>query len=76
MTEPTVNEDARFALMKKIDGKLAWICFFLILITLNTCSLADDIKDAVQGRGDAAAPAEPVAATPAAAPAPAPAPAQ
>ena len=72
MTEPTVKEDAGFALMKKINGKLGWICFFLILITLNTCSLSDDIKDAVQGRDDApATAAEPV--TTAATPAPAPA---
>lgn len=71
MTDPVATDDARFVLLKKIDGKLAWICLFLILITLNTCSLADDIKDAVQGGDDAPAdaPADATVPAPAAAPA-------
>ena len=50
-------------LLKQINGKLAWICFFLILIVLNTCELSVDVEDAIRDRADAEAPA---AATPAA----------
>ena len=45
----------RDELLKKINTKLGWILFFLVLITLNTCELADDLKDAA--RRDRSAPA-------------------
>ena len=38
----------RDELLKKINTKLGWIIFFLVLITLNTCELADDLENAVQ----------------------------
>jgi hypothetical protein len=47
--------DERVTLLRKINTKLAWIIFFLVLITLNTCELADDLKDAVRSEGRAAA---------------------
>lgn len=68
MTEPTPGRDE---LLKKIDGKLAWICFFLILITLNTCSLDDSVGDALRDMRRAERKAD-VAAAAAALPAPAP----
>ena len=47
--------DERLTLLRKINTKLAWIIFFLVLITFNTCELADDLEDAVRGEGHAAA---------------------
>ena len=47
--------DERLGLLRKINTKLAWIIFFLVLITLNTCELADDLEDAVRGESRAAA---------------------
>ena len=63
-----MTEDQKFDLLRKVDGKLKWIIFFLVLITLNTCSLDDNLSDAV--RDMRRAQDEPAA--PAAAPAPAP----
>ena len=42
-----VPDTARDVLLKRIDGKLAWICFFLIVIALNTCSVAKRLEQAV-----------------------------
>ncbi|TPW01604.1 MAG: hypothetical protein FD125_2487 [bacterium] len=53
-------------LLKSISDKLTWGVIFLFIIMLNTCSLSDDIEDAVRGRGaseaPAAAPTQPVPA--------------
>ena len=43
----------RDELLKKINTKLAWIIFLLVLLVLNTCELADDVEDAVRGQRDA-----------------------
>ena len=71
MTDETpVAPSPRDTLLKKIDGKLAWICFFLILITLNTCSLEDRVGDAIREMRDGDGPAgsaAPEVATPVAA---------
>ena len=40
----------RDELLRKINTKLAWIIFLLVLLVLNTCELADDVEDAVRGR--------------------------
>ena len=37
-------------LLKKINSKLGWGVFFLFCITLNTCSVADDVQDALRDR--------------------------
>ena len=50
--------DERLVLLRKINNKLAWIIFFLVLITLNTCELADDLEDAVRGDDRAASQSE------------------
>ena len=59
-------EDRHFDLLKKINDKLIWGVIFLFIIMLNTCSLNDDIEDAIRDRGDtptpAAAPAQPAPA--------------
>jgi hypothetical protein len=59
-------------LLKSISDKLTWAVIFLFIIMLNTCSLSDDIEDAVRGRGaseaPASVPAQPVPADAAAAP--------
>ncbi|MDO1560064.1 hypothetical protein Q0812_11560 [Brevundimonas sp. 2R-24] len=55
MSEPAPID--RDELLKKINGKLAWIIFFLVLITLNTCSLEDSISDAVRDMRNDDAPA-------------------
>ena len=44
MSEPADRDE----LLKKINGKLGWIIFFLVLITLNTCSLDDSVGDALR----------------------------
>ncbi|HEX8569445.1 MAG TPA: hypothetical protein VF699_05910 [Caulobacteraceae bacterium] len=46
---------SRDELLRKINTKLAWIIFLLVLLVLNTCELADDVEDAVRGERDAAA---------------------
>ncbi|MGZ9099313.1 MAG: hypothetical protein ACXW3O_06390, partial [Brevundimonas sp.] len=46
MTETPVPP--RDDLLKKINSKLGWIVFLLVLITLNTCSLSDDLSDAAR----------------------------
>ena len=48
--------------LKSISDKLTWGVIFLFIIMLNTCSLSDDIEDAIRDRG-APAPA-PAAAAP------------
>ena len=54
-----MDEDKKFELLKKINTKMGWALFFLICITLNTCSVADDIEEAVRDRRAAeAVPAE------------------
>jgi hypothetical protein len=70
--ETRSDEAPRQDLLKKIDGKLAWICFFLILITLNTCSLDDSVGDALR---DLRRDEDPAAATAVAPAQPTPAPA-
>ncbi|HEV7354301.1 MAG TPA: hypothetical protein VGN74_14360 [Brevundimonas sp.] len=53
--------------LKSISDKLTWGVIFLFIIMLNTCSLSDDIEDAIRDRGAPAAPAvapEPAPATP------------
>ena len=44
MSEPADRDE----LLKKINNKLGWIIFFLVLITLNTCSLDDSVGDALR----------------------------
>ena len=53
--------------LKSISDKLTWGVIFLFIIMLNTCSLNDDIEDAIRDRREEPAPAAP--ATPAPAPA-------
>ncbi|NUN68061.1 hypothetical protein HCU40_25995 [Pseudanabaena biceps] len=56
--------------LKSISDKLTWGVIFLFIIMLNTCSLSDDIEDAIRDRGASApAPAAAPAAAPEAAPA-------
>ncbi len=50
--------------LKSISDKLTWGVIFLFIIMLNTCSLSDDIEDAIRDRAAPAAPAEPTPATP------------
>ncbi|MBX9574713.1 MAG: hypothetical protein K2X07_03650 [Caulobacteraceae bacterium] len=64
-----MSENSNDHLMKSISDKLTWALIFLFIIMLNTCSLSDDIEDAIRDRRDAPAPAAP-------APAPTPAPTQ
>lgn len=61
MTEKSDNQH-----LKSISDKLTWGVVFLFIIMLNTCSLSDDIEDAIRDRGEPAP-------APAAAPVPAPA---
>lgn len=58
--------------LKSISDKLTWGVIFLFIIMLNTCSLSDDIEDAIRDRREpapapAVAPAPAPAATPGAA---------
>ena len=53
-----MTEEARYDLLKKINSKLGWIVFLLVLITLNTCSAADRLEDLFQDSGDAPAASE------------------
>ena len=63
--KPAPNRDD---LLKSIDGKLTWGVILLFIIMLNTCSVSDDVADAIRDnrRADRAAPE---AVTPAPAPA-------
>lgn len=60
MTEKSDNQH-----LKSISDKLTWGVIFLFIIMLNTCSLNDDIEDAIRDRRDAPVPAAPVAPAPA-----------
>lgn len=60
MSEGSDNQN-----LKSISDKLTWGLIFLFVIMLNTCSLSDDIEDAIRNRGA-------TELAPAAAPAPAP----
>lgn len=40
--------------MKSISDKLTWALVFLFIIMLNTCSLSDDIEDALRDRREPA----------------------
>ena len=51
--------------LKSISDKLSWGVIFLFIIMLNTCSLNDDIEDAIRDRREAPAPAAPAAPAPA-----------
>ncbi|MFN3668316.1 MAG: hypothetical protein ACK4VY_03340 [Brevundimonas sp.] len=64
--KPAPNRDD---LLKSIDGKLTWGVILLFIIMLNTCSVSDDVADAIRDnrRADRVAPE---AVTPAPAPAP------
>ncbi|MDY6923801.1 MAG: hypothetical protein SWI22_07585 [Pseudomonadota bacterium] len=63
---PAKNRDD---LLKSIDSKLTWGVILLFIIMLNTCSVSDDVEDALRDarRADRAAP-EAVQPSPAAAP--------
>ena len=52
-----MDENETFKLLKSISDKLTWGVIFLFIIMLNTCSLSDDIEDAIRGREAAEAPA-------------------
>jgi hypothetical protein len=54
MSDSRPEPGPRDELLKKINTKLKWIIFFLVLITLNTCELADDLKDAARRSASAA----------------------
>ncbi|MDY6925364.1 MAG: hypothetical protein SWI22_15555 [Pseudomonadota bacterium] len=60
---PPIDRDD---LLKKIESKLTWIVIFLFIIMLNTCSLNDDIEDAIRDRGPSPTPAAPAQPAPAA----------
>jgi hypothetical protein len=61
-----MDENEKSKLLKSISDKLTWGVIFLFIIMLNTCSLSDDIEDAIRGReaaeAPAAAPSQPVPA--------------
>jgi len=48
-------EDRHYDLLKKISDKLTWALVFLFFIMLSTCSLNDDIEDAIRDGRKAAA---------------------
>jgi hypothetical protein len=52
MTEKSDNQH-----LKSISDKLTWGLIFLFIIMLNTCSLNDDIEDAIRDSRQQAAPA-------------------
>jgi hypothetical protein len=60
MTEKSDNQH-----LKSISDKLTWGLIFLFIIMLNTCSLNDDIEDAIRDSREEAAPAAPAATEPA-----------
>ncbi|NBB52853.1 hypothetical protein GVN24_31715 [Rhizobium sp. CRIBSB] len=41
-------DQRHFDLLKSISDKLTWGVIFLFIIMLNTCSLNDDIEDAIR----------------------------
>jgi hypothetical protein len=43
-----MDENEKFKLLKSIDDKLTWVIIFLFAVTLNTCSVADDVEDAIR----------------------------
>jgi hypothetical protein len=57
MSESLTSPANRDELLKKIDGKLTWGVIFLFIIMLNTCSLNDDIEDAIRDRDPSPTPA-------------------
>jgi hypothetical protein len=48
MAEKLTPEEERHELLRKINNKMGWAVFLLVLITLNTCELADDLEDAIR----------------------------
>jgi hypothetical protein len=54
MTEKSDNQH-----LKSISDKLTWGLIFLFIIMLNTCSLNDDIEDAIRDSRQEAAPVAP-----------------
>ena len=53
-----MTENSDRDLLKSISDKLTWGVIFLFIIMLNTCSLTDDVEDAIRDRGSSPAPAE------------------
>ena len=53
--KPAPNRDD---LLKSIDSKLTWGVILLFIIMLNTCSVSDDVEDAIREsrRADRAVP--------------------
>ena len=52
---PKANETEEVRLLRAINNKLGWAIAFLVLITLNTCGLADDIGDEIRGNNRSSA---------------------
>ena len=52
-------DDRHFEILKKISSQLNWALIFLFIIMLNTCSVSDDVEDAIRDarrdRADASA---------------------
>ena len=48
MADKLTPEEERHELLRKINNKMGWAVFLLVLITLNTCELADDVEDAIR----------------------------
>ena len=48
MADKLTPEEERQELLRKINNKMGWALFCLVLITLNTCDLADDIEEALR----------------------------
>ncbi len=52
-------DDRHFDILKKISDQLNWALIFLFIIMLNTCSVSDDVEDAIRDarrdRADASA---------------------
>ena len=66
-------EDRHYDILKKISGQLTWALVFLFIIMLNTCSVSDDVEDAIRDarRAERKADAlEAIAALPTSEPAP------
>jgi hypothetical protein len=56
-------DDRHYDLLKKISDKLTWALIFLFIIMLSTCSLNDDIEDAIRVARDPSTPTTPAAPT-------------
>ncbi|RZJ00975.1 MAG: hypothetical protein EON90_04970 [Brevundimonas sp.] len=71
MGETPKTPPNRDDLLKSIDGKLTWSVILLFIIMLNTCSVSDDVQDAIRDsrRAGRAAP-ETVTPAPVTAPTP------